>query len=77
MKIFCLTDDQELEIGLKLAGCDAITIKETYEIEKKIDELIKNANIGVLVLNQGVYYKLKNKIDKLRVTNKLPLIAII
>ena len=77
MKIFCITDDQELEVGLKLAGCDAITLKETNEIEKKIDELIKNANIGVLVFNQGVYNKLKDKIDKIRVKNKLPLIAVI
>ena len=77
MKVFCLTDDQELEVGLKLAGCDAITIKENNEIEKKIDELIKNANIGVLVINQGIYNKLKDKIDKIRVKNKLPLIAVI
>lgn len=77
MKIFCLTDDQELEVGLKLAGCDAISLKETKEIEEKIDEIIKNPNIGILVINQGIYNKLKDQIDKIREINKLPLIAII
>ena len=77
MKIFCLTDDQELEVGLKLAGCDAISLKETNEIEEKIDEIIKNPNIGILVINQGIYNKLKDQIDKIREINKLPLIAII
>lgn len=77
MKIFCLTDDQELEVGLKLAGCEAISLKETNEIEEKIDEIIKNPNIGILVINQGIYNKLKDQIDKIREINKLPLIAII
>ena len=77
MKIFCLTDDQELEVGLKLAGCDAISLKETNEIKEKIDEIIKNPNIGILVINQGIYNKLKDQIDKIREINKLPLIAII
>lgn len=77
MKIFCLTDDQELEVGLKLAGCEAISLKETNEIKEKIDEIIKNPNIGILVINQGIYNKLKDQIDKIREINKLPLIAII
>lgn len=77
MKIYCITDDQELEVGLKLAGCEAITLKENIEIEKKINEVIKNENIGILVLSKEIYDKLKEKIDKIRMTNKLPLITVI
>ena len=77
MKIYCITDDQELEVGLKLAGCEAITLKENIEIEKKINEDIKNENIGILVISKGIYDKLKEKIDKIRMTNKLPLITVI
>lgn len=77
MKIFCITDDQELEVGLKLAGCEAITLKENSEIEKKIDEVLKNANIGILVLNKSIYTRLKERIDKIRITTKLPLITVI
>ena len=77
MKIFCITDDQELEVGLKLAGCEVITLKENSEIERKIDEVIKNANIGILVLNKNIYTRLKERIDKIRITTKLPLITII
>ena len=76
MKIYCITDDQELEIGLKLAGCEAITLKENMEIEKKIDEVIKNENIGILVISKGIYAELKDKIDKTRMNKKLPLITI-
>lgn len=77
MRIFCITDNQELEVGLKLSGCDAIILNNSNEIEKKIDEVIKNENIGILVINKGIYAKLKEKIDNIRLTTKLPLIAII
>ena len=77
MKIYCITDDQELEVGLKLAGCEAITLNNNDEIEKKINEVTKNTDIGILVINKGIYDKLKDKIDKIRFTTKLPLITII
>lgn len=77
MKIYCITDNQELEVGLKLAGCEAITLKEKIEIEKKINEITKNENIGVLVISKSIYTELKEKIDKIRISHKLPLITII
>jgi len=77
MKIYCITDNQELEVGLKLAGCEAITLKEKIEIEKKINEITKNENIGILVISKSIYTELKEKIDKIRISHKLPLITII
>ena len=42
MKIYCITDNQELEVGLKLAGCEAITLEEkNYYIRIRFDEKIK------------------------------------
>lgn len=77
MKIYCITDNQELEVGLKLAGCEAITLKEKTEIEKRINEITKNENIGILVISKSIYTELKEKIDKIRISHKLPLITII
>ena len=77
MKIYCITDNQELEVGLKLAGCEAITLKEKIEIEKRINEITKNENIGILVISKSIYTELKEKIDKIRISHKLPLIKII
>ena len=77
MKIYCITDNQELEVGLKLAGCEAITLKEKIEIEKRINDITKNENIGILVISKSIYTELKEKIDKIRISQKLPLITII
>lgn len=77
MKIYCITDNTDLEIGLKLAGCDGITFKEDENIEEKIDEILKNKEIGILVISKKIYEKAVEKIDDIRLNKKVPLITII
>lgn len=77
MKIYCITDTNELEVGLKLAGCDGITLQENDNIEEKINEIIKNKEIGIVVISKKIYEKAKEEIDDVRLNKKLPLITII
>ena len=35
MRIFCISDTQEVEVGLKLAGCDGISLEKSEDIENK------------------------------------------
>lgn len=77
MKIYCITENNDLYIGLKLAGCDGITIKENVDIEEKIDEIIQNKEIGILVVSKTIYEENSEKIDYIRLNKKTPLITII
>ena len=77
MKIYCITENNDLEVGLKLAGCEGITLHENDNLEEKIDEVVKNKEIGILVVSKGIYNKAKEKIDDIRINRKMPLITII
>ena len=77
MKMYCIADTSEFEVGFKLAGCDGICLNDPKSIEKKIDEITENKDIGVLVLSKKVYEMSKQKIDFIRLNKKLPLVAII
>lgn len=77
MKIYCITDNTELEVGLKLAGCDGMTLKEESKIEQKIDEIAGNSEIGILVVSQKIYEQAKDKIDSIRFYKKFPLVTIL
>lgn len=77
MKIYCITENNDLYIGLKLAGCDGITVKENDDIEEKIDEIIQNKEIGILVVSKTIYEEYSEKIDYIRLNKKTPLITII
>ena len=77
MKIYCITENNDLEVGLKLAGCEGITLQENDNLEEKIDEVVKNKEIGILVVSKGIYNKAKEKINDIRINRKMPLITII
>ena len=77
MKIYCITDNSDIEVGLKLAGCDGITIRENDNLSEKIDEVLGNKEIGILIVSQNIYRQEKEKIDDIRINKKLPLITII
>ena len=76
MKIYFLTQNQELEIGLKLAGCDGLLVDE-INILAKIDEAIEKEDIGILLISKNLYQQAKEKIENIRANQKLPLITII
>lgn len=67
MKIYCITENNDLEVGLKLAGCDGITLQEEDNIEEKIDEVVKNKEIGILVISKNIYNQAREKVDEIRV----------
>ena len=77
MKIYCITENNDLEIGLKLAGCEGITLQENDNVEEKIDEVVKTNEIGILVVSKEIYNKAKEKIDGIITNKKLPLVTII
>ena len=77
MKIYCVTENNDLYIGLKLAGCEGITVKENDDIEEKIDEIIQKKEIGILVVSKTIYEEYSEKIDYIRLNKKTPLITII
>ena len=77
MKIYCIVDNLETEVGVKLAGGDGIILNDEAEIINKIDEVVENSSIGVLVVTKNIYDLAREKIDGIRLNKKLPLIAII
>lgn len=77
MKIYCITDNKEMEVGLKLAGCEGITLEDEEEISKKIDEIVENKEYEILVLTKNIYNLQKEKVDNIRLNKKLPLVSVI
>ena len=76
-KVSPVDKQQRKEIGLKLAGCDGITVQENDDVEEKIDEIVNNKEIGILVISKKIYEKSKEKINDIRLNKKIPLITII
>lgn len=73
MKSYIISDNSESLQGMSLAGIDGETIIEKELIIKKIDELIKNPNIGIIILTQRTKMLVEEEVmlRKLSSTNTL------
>lgn len=75
MKIFCISDDQDISVGLRLSGIDGTTLNDKNEIENKIEEICNRKDIGILVVTQNIYQMAKEKIEGIQENKSLPLIV--
>lgn len=75
MKIFCISDDQDISVGMKLSGIESITLKDKQEIEDKIEEISNKKDIGILAITQNIYKIAQDKIENMQKTKNLPLVV--
>ncbi|MCI8486247.1 MAG: ATP synthase subunit F [Clostridia bacterium] len=77
MIIYSILDDIDSAVGLKLAGISSIVLNEKEKIDNKIDEVLKQENIGILVVSKQVYEQSKQKIEEIKEKRKTPLVVVI
>ncbi len=75
MKMYCISDNVDTAIGLKLTGIEAIVVEEKDEIEKEIKKILENENIGILIITQKIYETAKERFDEIQEKLKMPLLV--
>ena len=77
MRMVCISKSYDIAVGLRLAGIESFFIKDNEEIIKKILELSKDNNVGIINVTEEVYDVAKNEIRKISENQDLPLIVTI
>lgn len=75
MKIFCISDSLETAVGLKLSGVESSILDDKEKIDNKIDDILQNPEIGILVVTDNVYNMSKEKLDEIKEFRRIPLIV--
>ena len=75
MKMFCISDSLEPALGLKLAGVESSVLNDKTKIDKKIEEILENPEIGILVVTDNVYKTSIEKMEDIKKHRRLPLIV--
>lgn len=75
MKMFCISDSLEPALGLKLSGVESSVLNDKTKIDKKIDEILENPEIGILVVTDNVYKISIEKMEDIKKHRRLPLIV--
>ncbi len=62
MKSFLISDNSETLIGMRLAGISGVILETAEEIVGKIDELIDDESIGIIMITGKVMQKAEEAI---------------
>ena len=75
MKLYCISDDVDTAVGLKLTGIKSVILKNKEEIELEIEKVVKDKEIGILIVTEKIYTLANEKLDYIKNNKNLPLIV--
>ena len=62
MKSFVISDNSDTLIGMRLAGIGGAILETEAEIIEKIDELIADSEVGIIMITGGIMKKAEEAI---------------
>ncbi|MCX7903364.1 MAG: V-type ATP synthase subunit F [Caloramator sp.] len=74
MKIFLISDSHDTLVGMRLAGIKGVLVSSKEEAEAELKKIIKDKEIGIIVLTERLASKLRHTINEIKVNQELPLI---
>jgi V/A-type H+-transporting ATPase subunit F len=61
--------------GLKLTGVKSVILEDKNDIELEIEKVVKNKEIGILIVTENVYNIAQEKLEYIKNNKNLPLIV--
>ena len=75
MRMVCISNSNDITVGLRLSGVQSFFIKDEEEIKNKIKEVSEDEDVGILNVTESVYEIVKDELDEIQNTKNLPLIV--
>ena len=57
MKIFCISNNKDLAIGIKLTGIPSVFLEDDKLIIEKVDSLLENEDLEMIIVNDSLLKK--------------------
>ena len=77
MKIYGLTDNLDISVGMRLAGMHVEVLNENDDANKIIEEISNNKDVGILVISKNINNLAQTTIENIKQNKKTPLIVTI
>lgn len=74
MKMYLISDNKDTLVGMRLAGVKGEVVDNEKKAEKLMDTLLKNKDIGIILITEKAAAGIRGKIDELKQRLPYPLI---
>lgn len=75
MKMYCISDNMDTAVGLKLTGIETVVVQEKEELETQIKKALQDEQIGILIVTNSIYELAKRQFDEIKEKLKIPLLV--
>lgn len=75
MKVFCISDNIDTQMGLRLAGIEGVVVHEREEFIKTLEDLIKDPDIGIILMTTIIVDLAPEIISEYKLNLKSPLLV--
>lgn len=74
MRMYLISDNTDTLTGMRLAGVDGVIANEKETLEKALNEVLKDKNIGIILLTETLGKKYPELVKTVRTEHKKPLL---
>lgn len=75
MKVFCISDNVDTQMGLRLAGIEGIVVHDPEAVLAKLEELIQDKEMGIVLMTTKIVNMCPEVISNYKLELKSPLLV--
>lgn len=75
MKFFCISDNIDTRIGMRLSGIEGVVVHEASELNQALDDACSNKEIGIILISSKLMKLSPKRIYDIKLRVKYPLIV--
>lgn len=75
MKFYCISDNVDTQIGMRLAGIEGVVLHEEQEVADELEHACGNSEIGIILITEKLMKLCPKVIYDFKLNRKRPLIV--
>lgn len=75
MRMFLLSDNVDTLMGMRMAGVEGVVLHEEPELRAKLDELLEEEDIAVILITHKLISLIPETVNTLKLSRTRPLIV--
>lgn len=75
MRFFCISDNIDTAMGVRLSGVESVVVHLKDEFEQELQKVFKNEDIGVVLVTEKLIKLCPDLVFEYKLNNKRPLIV--
>ena len=75
MRFFLISDNTDTQMGLRLCGIEGVVVHEKEELQKALDKIIDDSEIGIVLVTEKLVKLAPDYIYDIKLKKSVPLIV--